>query len=417
MGGEAEMGIRLALSTSDGAASDWIRMYWAEKKAQRVDLDWNDFKTTLQTRFGEADSDTAALDHLTRMTRAAKEPVAMFGERVHVAAREAFGAEGIANPVAQSVALLTFMRGCKSPSLVRSLCRNKPATLLEAVNRAGEEAVLQHQINTMINGPETDKDHQGFEAMDVDLIHRDEEQSENDTQETETSQRSGTSGDSSNTMLSSGGPSTHYQNFPLNSYGFPPPPPPTYPYYPAWPTYPPHPYAGYLPYEANMEPIGEMEEGVDEIYENSDEIFVDEDGFEIHEIGATHPSRGTSGRGRGRGRGGQSSSDRGRKVYRVPRSWVDRQDTPPSGWGGRGGTRGRGISQRPLGPPSFWQMRQMSTPENFAQWASPPTNANPPKNDFGPPLQFTPDGKPICGRCRQVGHIRKECPLRNQTNQ
>ena len=202
MGGEAEMGIRLALSTSDGAASDWIRMYWAEKKAQRVDLDWNDFKTTLQTRFGEADSDTAALDHLTRMTRAAKEPVAMFGERVHVAAREAFGAEGIANPVAQSVALLTFMRGCKSPSLVRSLCRNKPATLLEAVNRAGEEAVLQHQINTMINGPETDKDHQGFEAMDVDLIHRDEEQSENDTQETETSQRSGTSGDSSNTMLS-----------------------------------------------------------------------------------------------------------------------------------------------------------------------------------------------------------------------
>ncbi len=76
----------------------------------------------------------------------------MFGERVCTHALNAFGANYIDNVIAQQMATHCFMAGTCDDRIIKMLCRNRPATLNNAIQCASNETSIQAQVNTLTVG-------------------------------------------------------------------------------------------------------------------------------------------------------------------------------------------------------------------------------------------------------------------------
>ena len=416
MGGDDEATIRVALSSADGVASDWLCRHYEELRRLGNRFDWDRFCQQIKIRFGEPENETSSLNKLMQLHRQNHESVTVFGERVRTHALEAFGHDHIDEAIAQRIATQAFMNGVRDEKVLKMLCRNRPATLDNAIQRASNEAGIQAQvdafyINKRSNQPKP-------EPMDINMISE---------QLGDLTLAQGTFPQVDNQFRETHHPTITARSFPAYYPPTAPPPPAptvqTVTYPPQPPLYHPPPTPCYAENDhcipETYPPEGDDPAEVSEVgfQQDEDEMWVDETGNEVLIVQQTRGGH----TGRGRGTSGTRGQGALRKIYRVPRAWGPPVTIPGEEDSGRGrgrgnrGTRGAAVGRgrgTTYGPSSVWQMRQVIRPPT--NWGGEDAAGNTqtgtaPHLGHGTPLQFTADGRPICARCKKVGHIRKEC--------
>ena len=150
---------------------------------------WVDLKRQLTVRFGEVKDPQHALALLSRLRQARGESIAMFAERVHMLAGEAFPGDNRLVAAVQRQVIGCFVDGLHSDAIKLKILRADPQDLEEAVTLATAEDNLRAKFalrlgdarggragtggdNRPQNAPvERERDERRIEPMQVDM-HR-----------------------------------------------------------------------------------------------------------------------------------------------------------------------------------------------------------------------------------------------------
>ncbi len=437
LGGDATMGMRLALASTEGAASDYVFRYF---NANRQNLVWNNFTQQLQARFGQPADEAAALAKLRRAKRKDGEPFQMYAERLHILAEEAWGLQHMNHALAQRTLIETFLAGVRNEKIARYLIRNPQPTLERAVNAAAEEM----SVVARIDGYRTDYRDQE-EPMEVNVI--------DGTRSRALDPRGNPDLGLANIRGSRAPSSDGSHSIQVAGPGAPPPdnsPPPVPPL---------------VPTSKQLEPLSRNEADIDELIEEWEEWVPyesNEDGHpELEVLEVTRGIRTSRPAVSGSSPARRVITGRGPRPVRFKQTYPHHSyNQPPPTWSYPPLSYSQQIpvyqpppAAQPWGtymPPtvpvqlqtpftSYLQAQQVTfppgptptylppqtyppppPPPNYRQVAHTSTQAHHPHTNNTsmsdntsqqrPPLQWAEDGKPYCAGCGELGHIRRDCP-------